>query len=231
MVLSKFQVRPSLICPPKKLTIVSALCDSTSVPKLPRLVSALIGALPSALTAPRPLAHLSPNVLELDLIHASLCAVPPEIEAVAWEYVYSLNLLADWRAKLETFTSPAERAWISSEGVAQKMVTCMPYVGSLWVKASHRGLVHLGVTSNRPRLTDPSSIYQRLPAPHDGYLTLTHYPPIRLGAGEIVSTTGAGDTLVGGLVAGLVNGGDEADWVGKAMARVGRTLQSRRAVM
>jgi pseudouridine-5'-phosphate glycosidase/pseudouridine kinase len=67
---------------------------------------------------------------------------------------------------------------------------------------------------------------------HDGkYLVLTHYPALKIDEKEIISTTGAGDTLVGGLVAGLVDGGkDEAGWVGRALERVGKTIRSNRAV-
>jgi pseudouridine-5'-phosphate glycosidase/pseudouridine kinase len=62
-------------------------------------------------------------------------------------------------------------------------------------------------------------------------LIVTHFPAIRIPENEIVSTTGAGDTLVGGLVAGLVNGqGEPKVWVQKALQRVERTMRSRRAV-
>ena len=207
-----------------------AFCDPTSVRKLPRLIPALIANTPRGPKAACPLTHLSPNMLELDLLYASLASTHPEIEELTWEYINSLNLLADWRAKLETFTSPAEREWIRQTGAVQKMVACLPFVSSIWLKASHRGLLHLHIAVTPPSGTMPNSILHRLPDSRGGYLILTYYAAHSLPADEIVSTTGAGDTLVGGLVAGLMNGGDELGWVEKALDRVGRTIQSRRAV-
>ena len=186
--------------------------------------------MPRDLGAARPLTHLSPNMLELDLLYASLASLNPEVEELAWEYINALNLVADWRAKLETFTSPVEREWIRKTGTIQKMVTCLPFVGSIWLKASHRGLLHLHIAVTPPPRTSPNSIFHRLPDSRGGYLVLTHYAARSLSADEIVSTTGAGDTLVGGLVAGLVNGGDELGWVEIALDRVERTIRSRRAV-
>jgi len=211
----------------KKLTVELAFCDPTSIPKLPRLVPALLATLPRHITAPRSLIHISPNLLELDLLYTSLNSSSPESGDIAWEYVNSLNLLADWRMKVEAFTNPSERDWMREEGVVQKMVACLPYVGSLWVKASHRGLLHLAVVSELHE--GSNSISHRLPAAHGGYLVLKHYPAIRIPEDEIISTTGAGDTLVGGLVAGVVRGSVEEEWVGKA-ERVRRTMRSRRAV-
>ncbi len=214
----------------RRLTSVPAFCDPTSIPKLPRLIPALHRNLPHAITAARPLTHLSPNVLELDLLYSSLSEAPVETKGVTWEYINSLNLLVDWRAKIEAFTNPTERQWIRTEGVLQKMVACLPFVDSLWVKASYRGLVHLRITPLAPVTTNPHSIYHRLMDPHKGYLVLTHYPAIEIPDDEIISTTGAGDTLVGGLVAGLVNGEEENEYVKKALERAARTMRSRRAV-
>lgn len=67
--------------------------------------------------------------------------------------------------------------------------------------------------------------------PHVGKsLIIAHYPAPTIREDEIVSTTGAGDSLVGGLVAGLVKGLEEAEMVGEALDRVGKSLRSRRAV-
>ncbi|WVQ83589.1 hypothetical protein IAT38_005730 [Cryptococcus sp. DSM 104549] len=216
---------------------IPTFCDPTSTPKLPRLLPSLLTLLPSSSSLPRPLTHLSPNVLELSLLH-SLLASPESDEAQerAWEYVNSLNLGGEWRGKVESFIgTDSGRGWMREEGVIQKMVASLPYVGSFWVKASHRGLLHLRLTPHLPPPPTPGlprdSISLPLSGPHAGkHLVLTHYPAPTIKAEEVVSTTGAGDTLVGGLVAGLVSGGEEREWVGRALERVGRSLRSRRAV-
>jgi pseudouridine-5'-phosphate glycosidase/pseudouridine kinase len=88
----------------------------------------------------------------------------------------------------------------------------------------------LRITTVKPEPAS-SDISQRLEGMHEGkYLALTHYPAVEVPEGEVVSTTGAGDTLVGGLVAGLLSREEETVWVQRAMERVTRTLRSRRAV-
>ena len=170
-------------------------------------------------------------MVELDLFHSSLYSptTSDEVQEIAWAYISALNLTADWRNKVEAFTRISDREWIRTEGVLQKMVACLPFVGSFWVKASHRGLLHLRMTRSLPPRGDPDSIAHRLPG-EVGSLVLNHHPAIRIPEDEVVSTTGAGDTFVGGLVAGLVDGREEADLVNRALERVGRTMRSRRAV-
>ena len=211
------------------LTTVLALCDPTSIPKLPRFIPALIHSLPKDRTTPRPLTHLSPNMIELDLFHSLLYSptTSDEVGEIAWEYINALNLTADWRNQVESFTNRPDRGWIRNEGVLPKMVACLPFVGSFWVKASHRGILHLRITRSPPPRGDSLSRYL---SGEIGSLVLTHHPAIRIPEDELVSTTGAGDTFVGGVVAGLIDGRDEADIVGRALERVGRTMRSRRAV-
>ncbi|WVR04017.1 hypothetical protein IAU60_001016 [Kwoniella sp. DSM 27419] len=215
---------------------IPTFCDPTSTPKLPRLLPSLVSLLPADPTHARPLTHLSPNVLELDLLYSLLSAsASSEAEERSWAYVNSLGLSSDWRHATERFTSAESgRGWLSTQGVIQKMVACLPYVGSFWVKASSRGLLHLRVTDRPASRTGvkSSSISQPLEGLHQGkYLVLTHHQPPEIKADEIVSTTGAGDTLAGGLVAGLVDGGAvEDEWVRRALDNVRKSLMSRRAV-
>lgn len=200
---------------------IPTLCDPTSTPKISRL-------LPALRAHPRALTHLSPNQLELDHLYAAIS----ESDDNGWEFVNSIGLGPDWRAGLEAFSSRKHRDWIRNHGVATKMVACLPFVGGFWLKAGAAGLVHLRFEASRPREGWPESLAHKVPSgPLEGqWLVLSHYPAPVITPEEIVSTTGAGDTLVGGLVAGLVSGGPEIDWVSSAVERVGRSLRSRRAV-
>ncbi|KIR31262.1 indigoidine synthase A family protein [Cryptococcus deuterogattii MMRL2647] len=212
---------------------ISTFCDPTSTPKLPRLIPALNALLPSSPSSPRPLTHLTPNLLELDLLHSLLSSSASDSTlSTAWEFINSLGLDADWRAKVERFTSANGREWIKIDGVVQKMVSCLPYVASFWVKAGQRGLLHLRMTSVPPQPSTDTLVHPLI-AEHNGkYLAFTHYTPPIIRPEEIISTTGAGDTLAGGLVAGLVGGKSEPEevWVRRALDRVGRSLRSKRAV-
>lgn len=118
------------------------------------------------------------------------------------------------------------------EGIVQQAVGLLPFVQSLWIKAGVRGLLHLRITDQVPGSDSGPMISQKLDGVHQGkYLILSYYNAPLIREDEVVITTGAGDTLVGGLVAGLVAAeGKEEEWVGRALEGVGRSLRSRRAV-
>jgi pseudouridine-5'-phosphate glycosidase/pseudouridine kinase len=184
------------------------------VPKLARLI-------PAMRAHPRALAHIAPNVLELDHLHASLMDLDDD---AAWDYVNALNLGAEWRGAVEALARRSG-AWIADEGVAARMVQCLPWVGGFWLKAGSRGMLRLSLGQEPGQ---KGGVAHRTP---DGRtLALTHYPPPAIAADEVLNTTGAGDTLVGGIVAGLLGGAAEADFVAAALERVGRTLRSPLAV-
>jgi pseudouridine-5'-phosphate glycosidase/pseudouridine kinase len=120
--------------------------------------------------------------------------------------------------------------WITREGIVQKAIGCLPWMESIWIKSGAKGLLHVRITMIPP---PGGSVMQELEGVHQGkYLAVTHHPATVIPVDEVVSTTGAGDTLVGGLVAGLVSSEGEREdlWVSRAMERVGRTIRSRRAV-
>lgn len=217
-----------------KLTRYAAFCDPTSTPKLPRLVSAL-SLSPKHDQGPT-LTHLSPNLLELDLLYSLLQTTISDTGSDrAWEYINSLGLLGDFRAKLETWTNRADanRGWIAERGVVQQAIGLLPFTRNLWIKCGNRGLIHIHVSERLAagQNREGATLIHRLPG-QLGHLMIRHYAPLHIKEEDVVSTTGAGDTLVGGLVAGLLDesGEKEEVWVQTALERVGRTMRSQRAV-
>lgn len=147
--------------------------------------------------------------------------------------------MSDFRAKLEAFGRNANRRWIADQGLVQQAIGLLPYIQQIWVKCGKSGLIHIGIQPKPTGMmsTSPGMGFVHALPEELGWLVIRHYPALQLGDEEVVSTTGAGDTLVGGLVAGLlggtgVGGSGEAEevWVGRAMERVGRTMRSHRAV-
>ncbi|ORY29537.1 Indigoidine synthase A like protein-domain-containing protein [Naematelia encephala] len=208
---------------------IPTFADCTSIPKLPRLVDALVTSSTilasdtTLLPDQAPLTHISPNLIELDLLEAQFTASPSHQRT---------PLSADWHRDVAAYISHSERTFLAP--YMPKLEACLPYVQSIWLKAGPHGLVHLGV-SDKPLSTAEGVSYrpedqQQQQQQQTAWLNLRHYPAIPIPGSEIVSTTGAGDTLAGGLVAGLVSGLDESDFVQIAMERVGRTMRSRRAV-
>lgn len=210
-----------------KISHRTAFCDPTSIPKLPRLVQALIPRLPASPTSPRPLSHLSPNVLELEKLHTAFSDLSPEQEERSWAFTNFLGLEADFRAKLDRLGRTKGSEWLIEEGVVRMAMGLLPWVGQLWIKSGSRGVVQVGL-SERP---GSGGISYTLAGVHKGkHLLIRHCPALSIPVGEIVSTTGAGDTLAGGIVAGLVGRETQDVWMQKALEGVGRTMRSRRAV-
>jgi pseudouridine-5'-phosphate glycosidase/pseudouridine kinase len=146
-----------------------------------------------------------------------------EIQSEAWNTINSFNLLADFRSKLEAWTRKGDRGWIAEQGVVQKAIGLLPFVEDLWIKCGRSGVIRVHLTRE-----DAGDLRHGIP---DGrVLRIRHFPPMEIGSEEVVSTTGAGDTLVGGLVAGLLSEEKEEVWVERALERVKRTMMSHRAV-
>jgi pseudouridine-5'-phosphate glycosidase/pseudouridine kinase len=185
-----------------------------------------------------PITHLSPNLLELDLLHSLLPSLPDDVQSASWDIVNAYNLLADFRAKVDSWTSRdgGKRAWMINEGVVQKAIGVLPFVENLWVKCGSLGLVRVHILPKGSGLSKDTRGEGELrhDLPDGRILRIRHYSSPEIKADEVVSTTGAGDTLVGGLVAGLVGsvgkGEKEEVWVERALERVVRTMKSHRAV-
>lgn len=201
-----------------------AFCDPTSVPKAARLVEALRTHTVQNPGGCRPLTHIAPNLIELDDLANRLQNGSNAVKSLPFD-------LAEHKRDIEAYCKPGLRRWISEQQVIPKVLALLPsVVENVWLKAGSNGLLHATFsTADRDQHSDSDSVLRLRKG--DAVLTVTHFPAIPIPENEIVSTTGAGDTLVGGLVAGLVNGQGEArEWVQKALQRVERTMRSRRAV-
>lgn len=196
---------------------IPALCDPTSVPKLRRLAPAL-------LAHPRT-AIVTANGAELDALYDALSGED------GWAYINNLGLGAEWRGAVDAFVNrlpgPAAQ-WVRNEGTVTKMVAGLPWVREWWVKGGANGVLHLAIKTDRPQQSQTVRVFQ--PVASGGFLVLSHYPAPKIAPEEIVSTTGAGDTLAGGLLAGLLDSQAEDAWVPNALQRVERTLRSTKAV-
>ncbi|WWC87651.1 uncharacterized protein L201_002541 [Kwoniella dendrophila CBS 6074] len=232
---------------------IPTFCDPTSLPKIPRLTSSLISALPESPGNLRPLTQISPNVLELDQIYQLIneeISNSDEIEKICWEYINSLNLNTEFRNQLDNFLSKLENQnndidvkWIKENGIIQKIIKLLPFIQSFWLKNGSKGLIHFEISPspvysssrNNSRLEVTYKLDENSRFHSGKSIKLTYYQSPKINQNEIISTTGAGDTLVGGLVAGLINNeknqyGHESEWVKKALENVKKSLKSRRAV-
>lgn len=199
------------------------------MPKLPRLVAALRSRVPSSTTDRRPLSHLSPNLLELGILHSAFADLSEQEEERSWAFTNSLNLEADFRSKVEALGRAPGSEWLVRDGVVRMALGLLPWVEHLWIKSGAKGVVSIGITDRGPVGT--GGIAHPLAGKHQGkFLVIRHYPALAIPASEMISTTGAGDTLAGGIVAGLVGDLPQDEWMATALEGVGKTMRSRRAV-
>jgi pseudouridylate synthase / pseudouridine kinase len=137
-----------------------------------------------------------------------------------WKVIDGMGLGSQFRLELEQLarrdvcdTSPAKGtlSFLLETGVAQMAVNILPFFQHLILKAGDKGLFTI--------LRIPSSIAQRSTWTYErsnvrerqvvsqgrdgGVVVLKHYPAIDLPPESVVNVTGAGDTLVGSVLASL----------------------------
>ncbi|KAI5454417.1 hypothetical protein NCC49_004470 [Naganishia albida] len=211
--------------------------DPTSLPKMMRILPAIQQH--KSTPNQRPLiTHYTPNNLELKALYDALRGKGLLDTDHWWACIDSLQLDQNWRTSVERLAKKSGQEWIAQEGVAQMMVSLLPWVENTWLKCGDKGVVYLGVQSASAAsgmITDRASTKVF----HDFVtesgkprrLILAHYAAKTLPS--IVSTTGAGDSFVGGLLA-QINGRDWASEIDRvanvAMGCAEKSLVSERAV-
>lgn len=148
----------------------------------------------------------TPNFYELSTIHSKLDA-NGYFELDSWfPVVDALNLGTEFRTKMEYLskTYPALRDLLS-EGTIQKAVQILPYIPNLFIKQGANGVILLQLLSSVPKpcvsfdgATGVVSAY--FEGRHGHGLQFHHFPAIPTNSSDIVSVTGAGDTLCGLLL-------------------------------
>ncbi|KAG9043010.1 hypothetical protein FS837_010140 [Tulasnella sp. UAMH 9824] len=198
--------------------------EPTSTSKCTRIFPALESVMnsDSFVSPTSPIAYASPNTIEL----AKMYEYAKENELVssqkAWERLSSFGLAANYRTALEQLTARTVSIvngrtvpldFISREGIAQMAVQLLPYFQHLVVKCGDRGvLVAMVVPSSSDHVTawktDLSRFQITNTTERGETLVLKYFPPLKIDKKEVVSTTGAGDSLVGSLMAAVVKDGE-----------------------
>lgn len=211
--------------------------DPTSLPKMMRILPAIQQHQPTPNQRPL-IAHYTPNNLELKALYDVLRDKGLLDTEQWWSYIDSLQLDQNWRSSVERLAKKSGQDWISQQGVAQMMVSLLPWVENIWLKCGDKGVVYLGVqptsaaTGSTPKRASTKAFHNfSTTTGKPSRLVLAHYAAKTLPA--VVSTTGAGDSFVGGLLA-QINGkewtSDIDQVVDIAMGCAEKSLVSERAV-
>jgi len=137
-----------------------------------------------------------------------------------WAVVEGMNLADRWRGDLQQLaklpagvaTEKGSLGFILNDGIAQMAISLLPIFEHLIIKCGDRGVVLVMRISGEAAKHSPWSAEQSNPAKRciiangsrgGDVVVLKHYPAIDIKDEEIVNVTGAGDSLVGTLCAGI----------------------------
>ncbi|VDB99643.1 unnamed protein product [Peniophora sp. CBMAI 1063] len=163
--------------------------------------------------------YASPNLLELSHLYTALVmdADGAPSEKMRWNVLDRFALSAEYRTSVEHLarqnvsdhdSSKGTLSFLLTDGVAQMAINLLPFFQHLITKCGDRGvLLAMRVPEDyRPEwLLERSNAQQRLVVARGDaeIVVLKHIPALPLDASDIVNVTGAGDTLVGSLLASL----------------------------
>ncbi|KZW02673.1 hypothetical protein EXIGLDRAFT_738251 [Exidia glandulosa HHB12029] len=191
--------------------------EPTSVAKVTALLPAMSAA--SASGAGPAVTYASPNIRELGVLSQAARNNGLFDTEWWWTVLDSLALESAFRAQLEILaerpaspagmTSKGSLKFLTDQGVVQMAVQLLPFVKHFMIQLGDKGVLVV-MQHTEPcawsKATSNMSLRQIVAhAPNEqSTVVVRHFPAFDLAPEEIVSVTGAGDTLVGAVLAGLV---------------------------
>lgn len=229
--------------------------EPTSVPKSLNIFPAVAASLPHADSNHSPIAYVAPNTLELMQMYQEAVAGPGELTSHShwWTVVEAMSLGSVFRMDLEQLArlnacdhdpSKGTLSFLIDQGIAQMAIHLLPFFQHIVIKCGDRGVVTVFRVSGKSMETsawmqERSNVRRRYVVGHgkSGTAVVQHFPAVRLAKEQIVNVTGAGDTLVGSMLAGLLHNPTAledpstlVDLISKAQDAAVLTLQSPCAV-
>ncbi|OCH96089.1 indigoidine synthase A-like protein [Obba rivulosa] len=214
----------------------AVLFEPTSVMKSTMILPAVAAAMSSATLTRAPVTYVTPNLLELARMYQEAHAGPLELTSHAnwWKVIDNMSLGSQFRMDLEILarrevcdedSTKGTLSFLVDKGIAQMAVHLLPFFQHLIIKCGNRGvLVVFHIPGDRASSSawsqERSNVRGRYIVAHGkpgtGVFVLKHFPALRLSKEDTVNVTGAGDSLVGSILATLL--------------QQPRALQSRHAV-
>lgn len=165
-----------------------------------------------------PITYTSPNLFELQEMYrvANTDETPLLSHSLWWDAIDRFNLGSEWRMDLDQLsripacpdTDKGDLSFLTKTGTAQMAINMLPFFQNLIIKCGDRGVIVASRIleddiARSPWSAERSNPLKRYIVAKTGkeLVVLKHYPAISLKKEEIVSVTGAGDSLVGMLSA------------------------------
>ncbi|KAG2061790.1 hypothetical protein BDR06DRAFT_945824 [Suillus hirtellus] len=199
---------------------VDVFFEPTSVVKSASILPAIAGNFDQL--AWSPITFVSPNLLELAHLYQQAQLLNLTSHDRWWQVLDSLGLGSKFRTDLDLLsrreasshdTSRGNLAFLVEKGVAQMAINLLPFFRHLVIKCGDLGVVVVmrftgddaAESSWSRESTNHHKRYVVSHSPTSGdIVVLQHFPAMQLPSDALVNTTGAGDSLVGALLAALV---------------------------
>lgn len=235
---------------------IPVLFEPTSVRKSVRILPAVASVLGKAAGDIAPVAFITPNLIELAHIYRTACSEPLELTShnYWWRVIDSMGLGSQFRMELEHLArldacdsaqTKGKLYFLLDEGIAQMAVNLLPFFQHLILKAGEKGLftvfrIPAAAARGSKWAYERTNIRERQVVAQGrdgGIVVLKHYPAVVLQPTEVVNVTGAGDCLVGAVLASLVRDPEAfhspdsaATLIARAQQAAVMTLKSSHAV-
>jgi pseudouridylate synthase / pseudouridine kinase len=171
-----------------------------------------------------PVAYATPNLLELAHMYNASRAEPLNLTShdVWWRVIDNFAISHKFRMELEQLAkrnvsdedpSKGTLSFLVDDGIAQMAINLLPFFQNLLIKCGERGLIVAMRVSGRDAMIsqwarEQSNIFKRRIVSHGTssreIVVLLHIPGLPLMKESILNVTGAGDTLVGSMLASLL---------------------------
>jgi pseudouridine-5'-phosphate glycosidase/pseudouridine kinase len=204
--------------------------EPTSIIKSTAILPAVAACLDISGPTRSPIAYATPNLRELAQIYKACREEPLDLTSydVWWRVIDDFAISHQFRIELERLAkqnvsdediSKGTLSFIIDDGIAQMAVNLLPFFQNLVIKCGERGLIVAMRVSRQDiaRSTwarEHSNLFRRRIVAHGKssreIVILLHIPALSLRKENIFNVTGAGDSLVGSIVASLLLQGADA---------------------
>lgn len=199
---------------------VDVFFEPTSVVKSASILPAIAGNLDQLEWSP--IAFASPNLLELTHVYQQAQLLNLTSHDRWWHVLDGLGLGSKFRTDLDLLSrrdasnhepSRGNLAFLVDKGIAQMAINLLPFFRHLVIKCGELGVIVVmhftgDDAAESSWSTESTNHHRRYVVSHSStsgdIVVLQHFPAMQLPNGALVSTTGAGDSLVGALLATLV---------------------------
>jgi pseudouridine-5'-phosphate glycosidase/pseudouridine kinase len=198
-------------------TFLTFTSEPTSVIKSLSILPAISSALGSNFHG-SPVKFASPNLLELAELYRSTNTDPWELTShdYWWRTIDNFSIGTEFRSSLERLArqdagsnSGRTLSFLVDQGVAQMAINLLPFFQHLVIKCGDLGvLLAMRFPADSPTawVGERSDVRRRQIIAHgkSEIVVIKHYPAHTIDPQHTISVTGAGDSLVGAVLAALV---------------------------